>query len=872
MQWPPDFAAEDKRRALSRQIIVSTPNPRETAHEYYSNNPVAFINDNCITYDPRNPAKGLPAKMPFIMFPKQEELVMWLLDNLNDEEDGLIEKSRDMGATWVCSAFSVWLWLYVKGSAVGWGSRKEMLVDRIGDPDSIFEKIRMIIRNLPAYLLPEDFEEKDSFTFMKCINHTNESNIAGEGGDNIGRGGRKSIYFKDEALKMSANVLTPGGWVKNGDLRVGQAVVGVDGLPTEVTQIKDFNSVKMFRINFSDGTSCDASPNHLWTVDKVVGKREQLTLNTTSIFNNYKYTSPGGQTLYRYRVPLCSPVQFEDRGELPLHPYIVGALLGDGSVGCVPKGCPRITSIDPEIISNIEKWLPDGVVLSQDKTKTIDYRVIDVDHLRGKNNRARVAIVAAGIAGKRSWEKFIPDTYKYSSPKDRLLLLQGLMDTDGSASSEAVTFHSSSKQLAMDTRFLVQSLGGVAFYRVSPNASGFRDMHILNISMPSNLSAFKLTRKIERVHRKQRLAKTIVEVTQTAPAAARCISVDAPDGLYIVDGFIVTHNSAHYDRPELIEASLGDNTNVQIDISSVNGEGNVFHRKRIGGIAKVFILDWRDHPAKTQAWYDKRKLKAESEGLTAEFAQEVDRDYSSAVEGILIPSEYAKACLDAHIVLGIDPEGTKRAGLDVADEGGDKNALIAAHGVVVNHIDQWGKGDTDYTAKKAYNYATSNSIDELTYDSIGVGAGVKGTFAAIARETEEELSVLVRGFAAGGKVVDPEFEYTKDKKNKDMFVNVKAQGWWKIHDMCLKTYQAVVEGKDIDPSEILSISSACPLANELISELSRPKKQYDNAGKMKVESKKDMKKRGMPSPNLADALIMVYAPHKQTASPSVRVL
>jgi hypothetical protein len=556
MQWPPDFEAEEARRTRLRRIIISTPDPRETAEEYYSNNPIRFIKDNCITYDPRNPSKGLPAKMPFIPFPKQEELVTWLVDCLNDEEDGLIEKSRDMGATWICAAVSVWIWLFVEGGAVGWGSRKEAYVDRLGDPDSIFEKIRMIIRNLPSYLVPEQFNEKEHLTFMKCLNPSNNSNIAGEAGDNIGRGGRKSIYFKDE--------------------------------------------------------------------------------------------------------------------------------------------------------------------------------------------------------------------------------------------------------------------------------------------------------------------------------------------------------SAHYERAELIEASLGDNTNVQIDISSVNGEGNVFHRKRFAGIVRTFIFDWRDHPAKTQAWYDKRKAKAEAEGLTAEFAQEVDRDYSSAVEGVFIPAEWVKACLDAHKVLGIEPVGTKSTGLDVADDGGDTNALINAHGILVNHIEQWGKGDTDYTAKRAYEFTTTNNSDELTYDSVGVGAGIKGAFAGILRAAIDELekqiheeqdedsigalskqhedlvtmglALKVTGFAAGGGVVNPTEEYVKDKKNKDMFANIKAQAWWVVRDRCLKTYRAVVEKKPYNPADILSIDSKCKLAMELVSELSRPKKQYDAVGRIKVESKKDMKKRGIPSPNLADALIMCYAPKQQIAIPQVRGL
>ena len=149
--WPPDFGAEDSRRDRVNRVINSSPDPRGVSSDLYSNDCVRFIRDCCLTFDPRNPLKGLPARMPFVPFPKQVDLVGFILGLMADEGDGLVEKSRDMGATWICCAVSVWLWLYKPGSSVGWGSRKEQLVDKLGDPDSIFEKIRMIVRNLPDY-------------------------------------------------------------------------------------------------------------------------------------------------------------------------------------------------------------------------------------------------------------------------------------------------------------------------------------------------------------------------------------------------------------------------------------------------------------------------------------------------------------------------------------------------------------------------------------------------------------------------------------------------------------------------------------------------------------------------------------------------
>jgi len=98
---------------------------------------------------------------------------------------------------------------------------------------------------------------------------------------------------------------------------------------------------------------------------------------------------------------------------------------------------------------------------------------------------------------------------------------------------------------------------------------------------------------------------------------------------------------------------------------------------------------------------------------------------------------------------------------------------------------------------------------------------------------------------------------------KDMFSNIKAQAWWQMRDRFSKTYKAVREGADYPPDELISLSSTLPYLEQLKAELSRPMVDYDNNGRAKVESKKDMAKRGIPSPNLADSLIMAFAPTEQ---------
>lgn len=233
-------------------------------------------------------------------------------------------------------------------------------------------------------------------------------------------------------------------------------------------------------------------------------------------------------------------------------------------------------------------------------------------------------------------------------------------------------------------------------------------------------------------------------------------------------------------------------------------------------------------------------------------------------EQAIIKPSWISAAVDAHKALGFDPEGAKRVGQDVADEGKDTSALCFSHGSVVIDLEEWRKGDTDFTATKAYHYAKDNGASALVYDSIGVGAGVKAALNRLRAAEEEtpyhtEMFTII-GFNAGGAVVDPDREYQPGKLNKDMFHNIKAQAWWALRDRFYKTYRAVNGLAEYDPEELISLSSSLPHLDKLRAELSRPRVDYGDTGKVKVESKKDMAKRQIPSPNLADALVMCFAP------------
>ena len=199
IEWSPDYKRIQQNRVNQYIKLKSNPELVEAAKVYYRENPIEFIEDWLSTYDPRNAGTDKPAHMPFVLFPKQREFILYLKSMVDNQQSGLLEKARDMGATWCGGAFSVWLFLFSPGSSVGWGSRKESLVDAIGDPDSIFEKIRICINEVPAFFLPKGFDRDQHMSYMKIINPETGSTIRGESGDQIGRGGRKLIYFLDEA-------------------------------------------------------------------------------------------------------------------------------------------------------------------------------------------------------------------------------------------------------------------------------------------------------------------------------------------------------------------------------------------------------------------------------------------------------------------------------------------------------------------------------------------------------------------------------------------------------------------------------------------------------------------------------------------------
>ncbi|RZG77062.1 terminase [Acinetobacter sp. WCHAc060033] len=324
---------------------------------------------------------------------------------------------------------------------------------------------------------------------------------------------------------------------------------------------------------------------------------------------------------------------------------------------------------------------------------------------------------------------------------------------------------------------------------------------------------------------------------------------------------------AFVERQEAVDAAISQNTNVHIKGSTPNGIGDRFYRDRFSGRYSIFTMPWRANPDKNwqvelrgkliYPWYEKQIATLDDVVL----AQEVDINYAASVEGVLIPSAWVQAAVDAHIKLDIRPSGERIGGLDVADEGKDKNSFADRYGVVLQYLDTWsGVGDDIFgTTQKAIDISLERNLDHFLYDADGLGAGVRGD-ARVINELNREKGIPeidVDPFRGSGSVFEPDEEMVEARKNIDFFANLKAQAWWSLRLRFQNTYRAL-KGMEFDPDSIISLSSEdIPKAEleALTTELSQPTYTKNGAGKILINKQPD----GASSPNRADSVMICFS-------------
>ena len=226
----------------------------------------------------------------------------------------------------------------------------------------------------------------------------------------------------------------------------------------------------------------------------------------------------------------------------------------------------------------------------------------------------------------------------------------------------------------------------------------------------------------------------------------------------------------------------------------------------------------------------------------------------------VIKTSWIMAAIDAHKLLNLKDDGRSRVGFDIADSGSDMCAITYAKGPVAYYCDEWAGKEDELLKSCTRAYLAAKERDaEIIYDSIGVGAAAGAKFKELGYQKYQK-------FNAGAAVNFPEKFYQPKVKNKDFFANLKAQAWWLVADRFRLTYQvvsAIKDGKEppeYKAEDLISIDSGMPNLEKLKYELSIPMRDFDNIGRVKVESKKDLAKRDIKSPNIADSFIMAFAP------------
>lgn len=347
-----------------------------------------------------------------------------------------------------------------------------------------------------------------------------------------------------KAQPVDTPVLTPSGWRRLGDLIVGDQVIGSTGRPIQVTGVFPQGVKSVMRVVADDGATTVACTDHLWyTTTKIeVRKGAEGKVRTTG---EIAKTLGNRETGMHYLPRLTAPVRFEARGSLPMEPYFLGLLLGDASMAHSCSIC--FTKGDPELRDSVLIGFKSLGDEAQERFR--NDRCPDVVLRNSRTSNTCRILKELGLYGGTARDKFIPEMYLFASPQDRLSLLQGLCDTDGSATDRAqIEYSTTSSQLAGDVVFLARSLGARAKLskretscQTGAKCTSWR----ISISFFDGTCPFRLKRKADRLVLKPKLIyrQRIDSIEPAGLAECVCIAVATSDSLYITSDFLLTHNT-----------------------------------------------------------------------------------------------------------------------------------------------------------------------------------------------------------------------------------------------------------------------------------------------------------------------------------------
>lgn len=344
-----------------------------------------------------------------------------------------------------------------------------------------------------------------------------------------------------KAAPLDSIVYTRSGPKLMKDIKIGDFVCHPDGYMSKVIQIHPQGIIDKYEVTFQDNTKVYCSKQHLWEVKHFRKKKTEVLSLEQIIKNSWKKDGR-----LKYGIKTTQPVYF-DKKSLPLHPYLLGCLLGDGGL---TASSIILTSADEELVNNCNLLLNEDYVFKKKKSK---YQYCLTKKI--KDSKANIYIktlVDLGLMGLKSNKKFIPEDYLHGSIEQRFQLLQGLMDTDGHAAKDLNEYSTKSKKLAEQVKKLAESLGYLVNKKRRITSCNGKNFYSYRLHIKGNncKDCFTLKRKTQNANTRKKpyLKRWIKNIRKVGQCEMQCITVDRADGLYLMDNYVVTHNSFFADN------------------------------------------------------------------------------------------------------------------------------------------------------------------------------------------------------------------------------------------------------------------------------------------------------------------------------------
>lgn len=370
-----------------------------------------------------------------------------------------------------------------------------------------------------------------------------------------------------KAQPLHSKILTPQGYKTMGEIEVGDYVIGGDGKKTKVLATFPQGIRPVYKVEFTNGTTCECDINHLWSVNTYFQRKRKTyvkgsgakhpkrvfnpdrTFKTVSLQEIIdkglkRINSKGEEKEYIFNIPTVKPVEFDSQ-EIEINPYLLGYYIGDG---CYKRTCITVGNND---YNEIYELLNNA---SDNNIKTSYYKERNIWSFYLQNELKEKCLNKLGTCN--SIDKSIPKEYMYNNINVRCEVLRGLMDSYGYVDKKGcVGFTTKSRQLAEDIRFIIRSLGGNAnirekktFYKNKKTKERVYCgiCYVLSISFESDIIPFKLKRKVERYRPRCKYFNqtSFKNITFVRNEETKCILVDSDEHTYITEDFIVTHNTS----------------------------------------------------------------------------------------------------------------------------------------------------------------------------------------------------------------------------------------------------------------------------------------------------------------------------------------